>query len=533
MKKFYVMFLAAAMFLVMDASESMLANWAGRSADCTVKLDKNSDGTPVLELAAKEKDGSALRNTRIPVKEFEKLKMTVKVSGKGQFQYGFHLYSGAGYIITRTSGWTDIPAEPSVLDIERIIGQYQQGAFIDKGCEFYVMPTIYLRKGAELRLEQFACHVKPAEKAEIPEVSSLLLPETIYAVPGVETNLYFDNIFLAPDAGSYMFDVDCPKGSQFAKRWSFVPAASDAGTYNLTLKVSDGRKIVAYATSRLVVAPPDAGKDKEISVLLIGDSITDVTTYPARFHALVTGVNNPKMKMIGSHSGSGGEVKSGGIAHEGYAGWAWSSFLTLLRDVPGNADRRTQIYASSKFLKRVDGKVDFDFQYYLDRYNDGKAPDYIVILLGINDIFGASDLTVYDGLREVLNNADALIGGIRKAAPKTQIGIGLITLGAGQDAYGKVYRCSQTAWRYKINNFLLNQAYIRTFSPKAYPGVSIVPIVANLDCENNFPTEERPINLGNPVSAVMQSDGLHPAPAGGNQIGDTVYAWLKCHLNGK
>ncbi len=61
----------------------------------------------------------------------------------------------------------------------------------------------------------------------------------------------------------------------------------------------------------------------------------------------------------------------------------------------------------------------------------------------------------------------------------------------------------------------------------------VIPMYHNLDCENNFPVKKYPVNAGNPAEVVMPSDGLHPAPAGGHQLGDTLYAWLKCQLNKK
>ena len=52
---------------------------------------------------------------------------------------------------------------------------------------------------------------------------SLLIPEKIYAVPGVETNVYFDNVVTVINPANYVFDVDCKKGRNDLKRWRFTP----------------------------------------------------------------------------------------------------------------------------------------------------------------------------------------------------------------------------------------------------------------------------------------------------------------------
>jgi len=51
-----------------------------------------------------------------------------------------------------------------------------------------------------------------------------------------------------------------------------------------------------------------------------------------------------------------------------------------------------------------------------------------------------------------------------------------------------------------------------------------------LDTENNFPFKKEPVNSQNKTVVSRQSNGVHPAPTGYNQIGDTYFAWLKNQL---
>ena len=58
----------------------------------------------------------------------------------------------------------------------------------------------------------------------------------------------------------------------------------------------------------------------------------------------------------------------------------------------------------------------------------------------------------------------------------------------------------------------------------------MIPGNVNLDTENNFPTVKEAVNAQNPTVTVRQSNGVHPAVSGYNQMGDVYYAWLKYQL---
>lgn len=67
----------------------------------------------------------------------------------------------------------------------------------------------------------------------------LTLPEKIYAMPGVECNLYFDSVANVINPANYFFEVRAPKGRNDIKRWRFIPAEKDCGEFELQLNVYD------------------------------------------------------------------------------------------------------------------------------------------------------------------------------------------------------------------------------------------------------------------------------------------------------
>ena len=456
--------------------------------------------------------------------------MTVRVKasfkGKGTVQIGFHLYGSKRAYCGTYPGKkykVDSPDKKEVLENIQILGRYGDGYLAPEQLPAVGYVCAYVYPGAEGEISDFSCEVikdqpdtsSPIASPEIrkgipPLQHRLVLPDTVYAVEGVETNIYFDNVFLSVNSDSYVFDIDCRKGNNFKRKWSFTPTKKDVGIHPWTLRVIGENGLVAKKTVRLCVAPADAGSGRKISLLMVGDSITEVTTFPAQVHALFAKAGNPELTMIGTRPAP---VKKGGMAHEGYAGWTWGHFLER-----------------GPFVKILNGKPELDVSGYLAGTHGGKAPDFITIQLGVNDIFGSDDFRIYSSLYGIEQNMDKLIAAFRKAAPDAVIGIGLPTPCANQDGMGRVYRSGQTKYQYTKNRLMLSDRIMRKYKNGTDKNIRIIPMYHNLDCGHNFPMQAYPVNAGNPEKQIMPKDGLHPAPAGGNQLGDTLYAWLKWQL---
>ena len=463
---------------------------------------------------------------KIPLAEFTRVTMRANFKGTGTIQLGFHVYSRKGYIGTFPGRKLklDSPAQSVPLESVQLLGGYSGEGSAEDACPSFGLPCVYAYPGTNCEIADFTRETErfspdtdapialPGKHPGIPPMQHrLVLPDTIYAVEGVEMNIYFDNVFLSVNPSGYVFDVDCPKGNNFAGKWSFTPAKNDVGVHSLTLRVIHDNGIAACKTVRLMVAPADAGKGRRISLLMVGDSITDVTTFPKRVHALFAGPGNPELTMIGTRPAP---ARNGSMAHEGYAGWAWNTFL-----------QRGPFAAVAK------GGTELDIPAYFAKYNNGAAPDFITIQLGVNDVFGSDDFRIYNTLYQIERDMETLVNAFRKAAPNAVIGIGLPTPCASQDGMGRIYRCGQTKFQYAKNRLMLSRLVMRKYGGGKDPKIRVIPMYHNLDCEHNFPMQEYPVNAGAAEKIRMPSDGLHPAPPGGNQLGDTLYAWLKCCLH--
>ncbi len=361
----------------------------------------------------------------------------------------------------------------------------------------------------------------------LPGPVRLLLPPVIHAVPGIEMNLYFDNVVLVVDPDDYVFDVTCPKGIQQSERWTYTPSQDDAGSYPLQVEVRDGQnQLLARASSKLEVVPADAGEGRSVTALLIGDSLTHASVYSQRLLDLSGQPGSPQVKLIGSHNPEGRPPEN---RHEGYGGWTALRFATHYTGFAREGDSKKR---GSPFLYQTpDGGRKLDFAKYLEDIQAEKSPDFVTILLGPNDVFAATDDTLEETIDTMLANYDLLLAMVGAASAETRLGVMLpVPPAATQDAFGANYKTGQTRWQYKRNQHRLVERMIERYGNREAERIYLVPTQVNLDCLHNYPTATSRRNAHAESDAVRLNNGVHPAASGYQQIGDTVYAWMKAML---
>lgn len=362
-----------------------------------------------------------------------------------------------------------------------------------------------------------ACAVGLAAE-EKPGDLRLTLPPVLYAAPGVEMNIYYDNIVLTETPEKYHFQVKCPIGKCEERRWTLTPAPDQAGDYKMAVIVSDEKKkVLAEGKTLLRVVRADAGAGRSIRILIVGDSLTAGGGYAAEVYKLLSQPGNPTGKMLGTHK-TGGK----GIAHEGYGGWRWETFASKYDPNPDmdNPDPKKRKISSPFVFMGKDGKTELDPARYFKEKCDGEKPDYITILLGINDCFGASncceDTKAMDAIMDkMFQNAEIVLAAFRKAAPKADIGVCLTTApNSRESGFTANYKGAPHRWQWKQAQHHLLQRELEHFGKREKDRITIVPTELNLD----------------PVDGYPDNNGVHPNAVGYNQIGDTLYSWLKWRL---
>lgn len=355
-------------------------------------------------------------------------------------------------------------------------------------------------------------NAEPVQAATAP--LRLTLPPAIYAVPGVEMSLYFANAILATPAEEFSFAVTCDVGQADAKRWKIIATAKEVGEYPLTLKVSDSSgRLLSQGTTKVRVVSAAAGRGQDIALLIVGDSLTHASHYPNEVARLLSQPGNPTWRMLGTHKPAGAAEN---VAHEGYGGWTWRTFNSRFNP-NGSLAARTN---SSPFVFAAGDPQapTLDAARYIAERCGGRAPDYVTFLLGINDCFGlkADNPEALDaGITAVFQEADKLLAAFRRAAPRAELGVCLTTPPNIRDAaFVANYKTAYPRWNWRQVQHRLVERQLEHFGQREGENIFVVPTELNLDIAGGYP----------------DNNAVHPNVTGYQQIGASIYSWLKSRL---
>lgn len=348
-----------------------------------------------------------------------------------------------------------------------------------------------------------------------PASIRLTLPPVQYAVAGDEMNVYFDNIVLTEHLESAKFTFRAGLGQSQERRWSVTPTEKQAGRHAVKVHVtqSGGETNEAESAFELHVVPANAGADRDVALLMVGDSLTHASVYPNEIARLLSRPGNPRWTMLGTHRPKNAEP---GVSHEGYGGWTWARFVDHYEPMPDLPNRKH----SSPFVFEQDGRGKLDVTRYLHEKCRDRAPDFITVLLGINDCFAANPEEAADVDRRVdamFEKAEALLAEFRKAAPKAEIGLCLTTPpNARQSGFDANYQGRYHRWGWKRIQHRIVERQLKHFGRRESEQIFIVPTELNLDPLDGYPVD----------------NGVHPNATGYKQIAASIYAWLKSRLQG-
>jgi len=142
-------------------------------------------------------------------------------------------------------------------------------------------------------------------------------------------------------------------------------------------------------------------------------------------------------------------------------------------------------------------------------------------MLGINDCFSLNpdDPAALDGgIDWALKQAETLLAQFRKAAPDAELGVCLTTPPNSRDAaFEAIYKGRFPRWGWRRIQHRLVEREIAQFGGREKEHLFLVPTELNLD----------------PVGGYPDYSDVHPNAAGYQQVGASVYAWLKARLQAR
>jgi lysophospholipase L1-like esterase len=234
------------------------------------------------------------------------------------------------------------------------------------------------------------------------------LPATgVSLMVGQEVTIYGDTLIAIPIDNPLVVEYTCDIGTQVGNNLVITPEVGDVGDHSLRMVFKNGGYTIEDKTITLTVYAEAALGTK--NVLTIGDSLTGAAMgnnwYQPIIAATMSGVT---LTYWG--------LKGGIYPNEGHAGATWSRFV--LNNQP--------IVDPSPFFK--EGVLNVP-AYFVD--NSIPAPDFVVIMLGVNDLTGSSLITG-DGLTageitSVINLAKTLIDELLDYDAGTRILLGIPT----------------------------------------------------------------------------------------------------------
>jgi len=331
--------------------------------------------------------------------------------------------------------------------------------------------------------------------------TGLFLPDTVWTSVGQECNIYFENITTVPNYHNYIFDVTCDSGKTEAARWTWTPASATSGNYALTVSVYANSRTAIEAASTVICVSKTIVTAAARRILIIGDSITDANAYTAELKDLA----GDSLLFIGTQD-SGTDSPN-----EGYPGYTYAIF-------------ESGIGHTSPFVHTEGGHV--DFATYLSG-NGLVAPNFVVLNCGVNDVFGGYTANI----PAVMASLDSLVTAALRDMPLCKVVIAYPPQPAySQDAWGNNYSNLGHRWFHKLNLALLNvalKAKYGTAGTAKNARVSLLPLYLAVDTEHNMQDSLITWNARTDSTYNKQSNGVHPAEAGYNQMADAVWGIVR------
>ena len=431
-----------------------------------------------------------------------------------QFAYKWSSFENRTYITVynentgaKVCEYTNIvsPTTETVIHLEEFLNS---GISADMRIDFSAISANFLISSFNPTYNDLGISEKCYVHSEEDTVN-ILLPDTIFAVVGFETNIYWDATIQAQNLNDYQVIV-IGNGENLGNRWHYIPAS--AGTFDITIEVRNNEaRLITSKVVHVVAKAKAIPNPYTIKALHLGDSMID---NPYHIPELVSDFAGTNITYTTEGTRNNGR-------DEGRGGWS-STMYTSLAESDG---------VTNPFFNP--STEQFDFSYYMT-YTGLSDPDYVFIMLGTNDIKGTSTFSgIADGCNATLKAIQEIVASIKYYDADIKVCICTAPIGANQQyPFGTMYhdnRIKQPLHKYGIQ--FQTYEYLKVFGGRESEGIYVIPTGQALDNVNGFPTETVQASARIPVNVTVQSDPYHPTEYGYYQMADTEFAFIRNQLN--
>lgn len=337
----------------------------------------------------------------------------------------------------------------------------------------------------------------------------ILVPDTIYATVGYETNIYWEAAIRCLNLNNYVVEVT-GAGMNLGNRWSYTPVSAE--TTSITIRVRDEKYMVVAEKTVSVIAKAHAtGTAKSATAIHIGDSMIDNAYH---LSALETDMANSNITYT---------IEGTRTYSEGRGGWTSTMYVSSASD--GGSVTNAFYNPSTQT---------FDFSYYMAQNTQLADPDIVFIFLGTNDIKGQTQFGgVANSTRMTIKNIEAMIESIHTYKDSIKIIVETPAIGAAEQyPFARMY--NNNAIKESLHKFGIQTQVglmLQAFSGREAEYVYVIPTGLSLDNVNGFPTTTTQAAARISKQITVQSDCYHPTAEGYHQFADCEYGFIRHLLN--
>ena len=345
----------------------------------------------------------------------------------------------------------------------------------------------------------------------------IVLPATVYALEGRETNIWYRNIhdsdFLDSEL-EWVVTVGTENNRMVRKTrcWRYTPSAADAGTTTLSVAAYHRGSLLETKSCSLVTKALTAGNGVTRKVWTMGDSTAD-DGVPELINLFNYNKNSPTAgggadvmtidhsKGHTAASGNDAEGNSRSFHHDGNSGFSTLTYATGVTQF-GTGMNNVAGWLAADGVGMASG-------------------DWMIIHLGLNgSLSAATNVTHMTTILTALRAG--LPSGVRYLLLPTY-GPAYSDTASGAIYYSKDNMC-QRAWRIAL--MALRRALLAEFEDDS--DITICGAWHNLDTETNYSPTTAAISARNSNTETVQTDLIHPGASGYYQVMDSIKCALKC-----